>query len=232
MNPQPAAVVAVDGTSGSGKSSVSKGVAQRFGYRYLDTGAMYRAATWRILDLGIDPGDHADVAAAVTQMIITVGTDPRGPTISIDGTDVSGPIRGRSVTEAVSRVSAVPQVRAAMVALQRQAVHDAARAGVGIVVEGRDIGTVVLPDADLKVYLTADSGVRAQRRALQDADSEHGTQGVGATEESLRRRDELDSSRAASPLRPADDAIEVDATSMDLQQTIDHVCGLVERGGR
>lgn len=228
MNTEPAAVVAVDGPSGSGKSSVSRGVARHFGFRYLDTGAMYRAATWRVLDLGIDPRDAVAVALAMPEMVITSGTDPDDPTIGVDGVDVSAPIRGEEVTTAVSLVSAVPEVRAAMVALQRQVVADSQREGVGVVVEGRDIGTVVLPDAQVKVFLTADTAVRAQRRSLQDADSEHGTVGVGATEESLRRRDQLDSTRKASPLKPASDAVEVDATDLDLQQTIDAVVRLVE----
>lgn len=220
-------VVAVDGPSGSGKSSVSRGVASEFGYRYLDTGAMYRAVTWRILDLAVDPHDASAVATAVATMSVVSGTDPRAPKISVDGIDVAVAIRGEEVTEAVSLVSAVPEVRSAMVALQRQEAEDSQSAGSGIVVEGRDIGTVVLPDADVKVFLTADAAVRAQRRARQDEDSEHGSSGTAATEESLRRRDKLDTQRKASPLKPADDAAQVDATDLNLEQTIDAVAQLV-----
>ena len=220
-------IVAVDGPSGSGKSSVSRGVATEFGYRYLDTGAMYRAVTWRILDLGVDPTDSAAVGKAVATLAVVSGTDPSAPQISVDGTDVAVAIRGEEVTEAVSLVSAVPEVRSAMVALQRHEAEESKSAGTGIVVEGRDIGTVVLPDADVKVFLTADAAVRAQRRALQDEESEHGSSGAAATEESLRRRDAIDSQRKASPLKPADDAAQVDATDMDLQQTIEAVARLV-----
>ncbi len=221
-------VVAVDGPSGSGKSSVSRGIARRFGMAYLDTGAMYRAATWRVLTLGVDPHDPAAVSRAVVKMAILSGTDPANPTISVDGADAGSPIRGSEVTGAVSLVSAVPEVRRTMVQLQRDVVAASRSAGLGIVVEGRDIGSVVLPDADVKVFLTADTSVRAHRRSLQDADSEHGSEGVGATEESLRRRDELDSSRKASPLKPAEDAVHVDATHLDLEQTIDAVARLVD----
>jgi cytidylate kinase len=224
-------IVAVDGPSGSGKSSVSRGVATEFGYRYLDTGAMYRAVTWRILDLGVEPSDTAAVAAAVAAMSVTCGTDPAAPTISVDGTDVAVAIRGDEVTEAVSLVSAVPEVRSAMVALQRHEAEESQSAGTGIVVEGRDIGTVVLPDADVKVFLTADAAVRAQRRAAQDEESEHGSSGTTATEESLRRRDKLDSQRKASPLKPADDAEQVDATDLNLEQTIEAVARLVRAAG-
>ena len=200
------AIVAVDGPSGSGKSSVSRGVAERFGYRYLDTGAMYRAATWFMLDRDVDPADPVAVAAAQPDLTITRGTDPMAPTISVNVVDVSTPIRCDDVTSAVSLVSAVPDVRRAMRDLQRRVAAEASRDGAGIVVEGRDIGSEVLPDADAKIYLTADPAVRAARRAAQDADSVHGTAGVAATEESLRRRDELDTTRASSPLRMAEDA--------------------------
>ncbi len=221
------AIVAVDGPSGSGKSSVSRGVAERFGYRYLDTGAMYRAATWFMLDRDVDPADPVAVAAALPDLTITSGTDPMAPTISVNGVDVSTPIRGDDVTSAVSLVSAVPEVRRAMRDLQRRVAAEASRDGAGIVVEGRDIGSEVLPDADAKIYLTADPAVRAARRAAQDADSVHGTAGVAATEESLRRRDELDTTRASSPLRMAEDAHLVDATELDLDATISAVCAIV-----
>ncbi len=220
-------IVAVDGPSGSGKSSVSRGVATEFDYRYLDTGAMYRAVTWRILDLGVDPTDSAAVGKAVATIAVVSGTDPSSPQISADGTDVAVAIRGEEVIEAVSLVSAVPEVRSAMVALQRRQAEESKSAGTGMVIEGRDIGTVVLPDADVKVFLTADAAVRAQRRALQDEESEHGSTGTAATEESLRRRDAIDSQRKASPLKPADDAEQVDATDLDLEQTIEAVARLV-----
>lgn len=231
MNGAATLVVAIDGPSGSGKSSVARGVASRFGYRYLDTGAMYRAVTWYVLQRGIDPKDTVDVAAVLTEVTMHSGTDPEAPTIAVNGADVSAPIRGQAVTDAVSLVSAVPEVRTFMVDQQRKEVAAAQAAGSGIVVEGRDIGTQVLPDADVKVFLTADPAVRAHRRALQDADSAHGSDGLAATHESLLRRDELDSTRPVSPLRQSDDAVMVDATDLDLDQTIDEVAALVRAAG-
>jgi cytidylate kinase len=189
---------------------------------YLDTGAMYRAMTCAVLDAGIDPADSAAVASFASAPVITSGTDPQSPTIAVNGVDVSGPIRSEAVTSAVSPVSAVPQVRERLVHLQREHVSKARELGRGIVVEGRDIGTVVLPDADLKVYLTADPAIRAARRA-----AETGTDAVQATEAALKARDAYDSTRAASPLTQADDAVVVDTTEMTLQQVIDHVCDLV-----
>lgn len=224
-------VVAVDGPSGSGKSSVARGVARQFGYRYLDTGAMYRAVTWYVLERGFDPADGVAVAALLTEVSLASGTDPQQPSIHVNGQDVSEPIRGRAVTDAVSAVSAVPEVREFLVQQQRRTVTEAQEAGCGIVVEGRDIGAHVLPQADVKVFLTADAEVRAERRALQDSNSAHGSHGVGATHESLLRRDELDSSRTASPMRQADGAVVVDATNLDLAATIDAVAALVTAAG-
>jgi len=217
-----AVIVAVDGPAGSGKSSVCRGVAAALGMRYLDTGAMYRAMTSAVLREGIEVSDHSAVAAFATVPDIASGTDPLAPTIAVDGVDVSELIRSEQVTSAVSPVSAVADVRERLVALQRAQVAAAREAGVGIVVEGRDIGTVVLTDADLKLYLTADPSIRAVRRA-----AETGTDAVAATEAALKARDAFDSSRAASPLTQADDAIVVDTTEMTLQQVIDHVCDLV-----
>jgi cytidylate kinase len=223
-------VVAVDGPAGSGKSSVCRGVAQRLGYRYLDTGATYRAMTWAVLRAGIDPSDEALVSAFASTPSIVSGTDPRSPDIEVDGTDVSDPIRTAEVTGAVSAVSAVPAVRERLVALQRDRVREAGLAGQGIVVEGRDIGSVVLPSADLKVFLTADPGVRALRRAREQSGGEAvGEESITVTGEALSRRDAFDSSRAASPMTQAADAVVVDTTEMTLEQVVDHVCGLVHR---
>lgn len=227
----PPLAVAVDGPSGSGKSSVARGVARRFGYRYLDTGAMYRAVTWYVLERGFDPADGVAVAALLTEVSLVSGTDPEHPGIQVNGVDVSEPIRGRAVTDAVSAVSAVPEVRAFLVRQQRLAAKEAQESGSGIVVEGRDIGAHVLPHADVKVFLTADPAVRAERRALQDSNSAHGSHGVTATHDSLLRRDELDSSRTASPMRQADGAVVVDATHLDLPATIDAVAALVVAAG-
>lgn len=220
-------VIAVDGPAGSGKSSVCRGAAERLGMRYLDTGAMYRAMTWAVLDAGIDVDDAAAVAAAAVDVVLTSGTDPTAPTIHVGQTDVAGPIRGDEVTGAVSAVSAVPEVRERLVAIQRDEVEAATAAGAGIVVEGRDITTVVLPDADLKIFVTADPAVRAARRAAQDADLGKPVVDVTQTETALRERDAKDSSRAASPLSQAEDAVVLDTTHLTLDEVIDQVCALV-----
>ncbi|WP_231839610.1 (d)CMP kinase [Blastococcus saxobsidens] len=214
--------VTLDGPSGTGKSSVARGVAARLGAAYLDTGAMYRAATVAVLDAGVDPADADGVARTVAGARIEVGTDAATETVRVDGVDVAARIRGAEVTRAVSAVSAVPAVRRRLVDQQRALV---AAAGT-VVVEGRDIGTVVLPDATLKIYLTAAPEARAQRRAAQ----------LGIREQSeivelaadLRRRDEFDSSRADSPLRPAAEAIVVDSTELDQQGVVDRVVALAE----
>ncbi len=210
-------IIAVDGPSGSGKSSTARGVAERLGLRYLDTGAMYRAMTWWMLEHGVDVDDADAVAAASAGVTLDVGTDPEAPTIRVDGTDVADPIRGPEVTTAVSAVSAVPRVRALLVQRQR----DLIGAG-GIVVEGRDIGSVVAPDADLKVFLVADAEARAARRAAEQGRSAE----AAATHADLLRRDQLDSSRAASPLQQATDAVVVDGTGMTLDEVVAYVCQL------
>ena len=217
-------IVAVDGPAGSGKSSVCRGIASALGLSYLDTGAMYRAMTCAVIEAGIDPEDSPAVAAFCATPVITSGTDPNAPIIEVNGVSVGEQIRTEAVTSAVSPVSAVPEVREQLVALQRAHVARATKAGIGIVVEGRDIGSVVLPDADIKVCLTADPSVRAARRA-----AETGTDAVAATEAALIRRDAYDSSRTTSPLTQAGDAVVVDTTKMTLQQVIDHVCDLVNQ---
>ena len=222
-----AAVIAVDGPAGSGKSSVCRGVASRLGLRYLDTGAMYRAMTWAMLDAGVDVDDPAAVAERAPSAEIVSGTDPGGPTIHVDGIDVAGPIRGDEVTAAVSAVSAVPSVRERLVQIQRDAVADSVSAGQGIVVEGRDITTVVLPGADLKVFITADPAERARRRAAQDSDLGKEAVDVDRTHTALLERDAKDTARTTSPLALAPDAVLVDTTDLSLDEVVDHVCALV-----
>ena len=212
-------VIAVDGPAGSGKSSVCRGVAQALGARYLDTGAMYRAMTWAVLNAGIDPADALAVAGFAEVPNLVSGTNPVDPTIHVDGIDVAEAIRGTEVTSSVSPVSAVAEVRARLVELQRSVVADAIRDGVTVVVEGRDIGTVVLPHADLKVFLTADPAVRAARRA-----KEQGNADVAATQAALEKRDAYDSGRKESPLAQADDAVVVDTSHLTLIEVIEHVC--------
>ena len=211
-------VIAIDGPSGTGKSSVSKGLAADLGLRYLDTGAMYRAVTWYILTRGIDLTNPEAIAKALDGIHLESGTDPLNPTIEVNGTNVAEPIRETDVTTAVSIVAAVPEVRAKLVELQRLAV---ASTESRIVVEGRDIGSVVLPDANYKIFLTADPEARAARRA-----GENGAD-VASTQQSLVNRDVADSTRAVSPMAIADGAIEVDTTHMTLAEVIGHLKGLV-----
>ena len=213
-------IVAIDGPSGTGKSSTSKAVAAKLGLRYLDTGAQYRAITWWMITNDVDVEDAQAVATAAAKPVIVSGTDPAAPTITVDGLDAAAPIRTQEVTSRVSAVSAVPEVRALITDLQRTI---AAQADGGIVVEGRDIGTTVLPDAHLKIFLTASPEARAARRSgeLKGVD-------VHATKEALIKRDAADSSRKTSPLAKADDAVEVDTTDLTLDQVIECVVTLVE----
>lgn len=212
-------VIAMDGPSGSGKSSASKGVARALGLRYLDTGAMYRAMTWWMLRHDVPVDDVAAVAARAAEPVIDVRTDPDAPIVTVDDTDVSEAIRTREVTNAVSAVSAVPEVRERLVQLQREIM-----AGGRIVVEGRDIGTVVAPDAPVKVYLTASEETRARRRAKDLTDDPAAT--VATTLSEQARRDRIDSTRKASPLAKADGAHEIDSTDLGLDEVIQAVVAL------
>ena len=212
-------VVAMDGPSGSGKSSSARGVATRLGLRYLDTGAMFRALTWWMLERGVDVEDAEAVAALAETPVLVSGTDPQAPTITVDGTDVAGPIREQAVTSAVSAVSAVPEVRTRLLREQRSIIGDG-----DIVVEGRDIGTVVAPDADVKLYLTADPAARAARRTAELSGAD-----VAATEQDLIRRDAIDSGRATAPLRMADGALHLDTTPFTLDEVVEQIVALVRQ---
>lgn len=225
-------VIAMDGPSGTGKSSVSRLLATRLGARYLDTGAMYRVATLHALRSEVELDDPAAIAVAVKDLPLRIGTDPSREVIELDGADVSREIRGDAVTKAVSAVSAVSEVREQLVALQREIASRAGR----IVVEGRDIGTVVLPDADAKVYLTASAPARAYRRNQQNIEEGRGDD-YEAVLADVQRRDTLDSTRAVSPLRPASDAIIVDTSELTREQVIDELFQVVAQhlsagGGR
>ena len=210
-------VVAVDGPSGSGKSTVSRRLTAAIDGVYLDTGAMYRAVTWAVLQAGVDLSDAVEIAKIVVETELSIGTDPSAPHFAANGVNVDAPIRGVEVTQAVSAVAAVPAVRKHLVALQRAIIGAHPR----IIVEGRDIATVVAPDADLKVYLTASSAARAARRSAEDAAD------VKATEADLARRDKLDSSRAVDPLRQASDAIEVDTTGIGIDEVVAYLLNLL-----
>jgi cytidylate kinase len=212
--------ITLDGPSGTGKSSVARAVAARLGAAYLDTGAMYRAATVAVLDAGVDPADAGAVARVVATADIEVGTTAGEELVQVNGVDVAVRIRSAEVTRAVSPVSAVPSVRRQLVDQQRALVE----AADAVVVEGRDIGTVVLPDATVKIYLTAAPGVRAERRAAQLGLRTAAE--IADLAEDLRRRDEYDSSRADSPLRPAPDAIVVDSTDLDREAVVDRIVEL------
>ncbi|WP_163553187.1 (d)CMP kinase [Candidatus Frankia alpina] len=217
-------IVAVDGPGGSGKSTVARELARRLGLRYLDTGAMYRAVTQLALERRIDIEDPQAVAELAERAVLTIGTDPDRPSIAVDGVSVDAEIRTRAVTNAVSAIAAVPAVRALLVAQQRQVI--AATRPDGIVVEGRDIGSVVAPDAQIKVFLTASTEVRALRRSRQLG--EKGVDDVARTLAELDRRDALDSSRAADPLAIPEGAIVLDSTALSVPEVVDEVlrrCG-------
>jgi cytidylate kinase len=211
-------VVAVDGPSGAGKSSASRGAASALGLRYLDTGSMYRALTWWLLGQGVDTSDADAVGGLAAEPVIEVGTDPRAPWTRVNGTDVSTAIRTHEVTSAVSAVAAVPLVRVHLIARQRDIIAD----GPGIVAEGRDIGTVVAPGAQVKVYLTADSDARADRRATEASWS------ASSTRVEQDRRDRLDAAQSAK----ADDAVLIDSTRLDLQQVVDIIVRLARERAR
>ncbi|MDH6579371.1 (d)CMP kinase [Kitasatospora sp. MAP5-34] len=222
-------VVAIDGPSGSGKSTVSRAVAARLGLSFLDTGAMYRAMTWWMLANDVDVDDAEAVAVACGKPVIVSGTDAAGPTITVDGQDVSGPIRGPEVTSQVSAVSAVPQVRARLVELQRGCAEVAER---GIVAEGRDMGSVVFPTATVKVFLTASEAARSERRAAELRAKGVDAATITAMAADLARRDAADSSRETAPLAQAADAVLVDTSELTLEQVIDRIAGLVEEKAR
>lgn len=206
-------VVAIDGPAGAGKSTVARSVAEALAIGYLDTGAMYRAVTAAALRHGVDLADRAALADLARRLDLVVTADA----VTIDGIDVTEEIRGRKVTEAVSIVAATPEVRAELVDRQRRwiATHD------GGVLEGRDIGTVVVPDADLKVFVTATPRVRAERRVAQSGGS------VDEVEAAIAERDRRDSERADSPLRPAEDAVIIDTSVMTVAAVVERITDLL-----
>jgi len=216
-------VVAMDGPSGSGKSSTAKAIAKRAGWLYLDTGALYRAATWLAIEKAIDGAEELLVALKSSPILFK--TDPSNPITLCGGEDVSEAIRSAEVTSAVSRVSSWPELRKELVALQRNIIESAKN---GIVVEGRDIGTVVAPSANLKIWLQADINARAIRRDLEDKSRGLETGSPDSVAASLSSRDQVDSTRAVSPLRKAEDAIIVDSTNLTLDETVAYIWNILK----
>lgn len=210
-------VVAIDGPSGVGKSTVSRAVADALGIAYLDTGSYYRAVTLVALRSGIDPADESGILNAIrdAEFVVVDGM------LAFGGADIGSELRGPGVTAAVSEVAAHPRVRRAVVAMQREWAREHANDAV---IEGRDIGTVVFPDASVKVFLTADTVTRARRRAR---DPEAGGTPVAELAADMRRRDAADSTREASPLRPAHDAVEIDTSDLTVAEVVKQILDLV-----
>jgi cytidylate kinase len=233
-------VIAVDGPSGSGKSSAARGTASRLGLRYLDTGAMYRAVTWWLLEHNVDLADAEAVASHVLGLTLDISTDPGAQHVSVEGIDVTVEIRNRRVSNVVSLVASVPQVRAHLIARQQGIIAAAMMAGGGIVAEGRDIGTVVAPDAPVKVFLTASEQVRAERRAAELAGrvaaeprgaGSAGAAGAAIAAEApgaaVTRAEQAQRDRRDAPqTQMAADAVEIDATSLGLDDVIGRIVGL------
>lgn len=221
--PDEGLILAVDGPSGTGKSTTCRALAKQLDAKYIDTGAMYRVATLAVLRQGVDPADKQAVISATANLPFEVSDDPDSTQVLFDGADVSRIIREDEVTQNVSAVSAIPEVRENLVALQRTLAQRAHRA----IVEGRDIGTVVLADAPAKAFMTASAEVRAQRRHDQNEKA-----GIASDFESVladvQRRDAADSSRATSPLRPADDATIVDTSDMSPEDVVQALINVVK----
>lgn len=224
-------IVAIDGPAGSGKSTVAHAIAERCGLTYLDTGAMFRCVGLACVQRGIDLEDASAVAEVAQSIHIEFGTSDEGQTVILDGVDVTHDLRTPAIDRAASKVSPIPEVRTAMLSLQR-----AVGAQGDVVAEGRDIGTVVFPDAEVKVFLTADAEARALRRAVQregkdaakDANATADAAKVQAILDDIKRRDQADSTRAVAPLRAADDAHRIDSSSMGIEDVIAEVMRLME----
>lgn len=216
-------VVAIDGPAASGKSTTARLAAERLDFLYLDTGAMYRAVTWKALESGVDPDDAGGLARLVADLRLEMASDRAGSRIFVDGRDVTERIREPRISRAVSRVSRVAAVRRAMVDVQREL----GRHG-SVVVEGRDIGTVVFPSAAVKVYLAASLEERARRRQRELA-AAGVDQSVEELAEEILARDELDSRREESPLRQAEDAILLDTTGLSIEQQVEAVVRVVHQ---
>lgn len=210
--------IALDGPAGAGKSTVARLVAKELEFIYVDTGAMYRAVTWKVLKAGIPLTDTDAISALAAETRISLKPGPSGQTVTVDGTDVTELIRSTEINQHVSLVAAIPRVREVLVRLQKQMA-----AGKGVVMDGRDIGTSVLPDAEVKVYLTASARKRAERRYLELSDPDMTLEEL---EQDIERRDQLDRQRKISPLCQAADAVLLDSTDMTLEQVVHAVLDL------
>lgn len=225
-------IVAIDGPAGSGKSTVARAMAAREHLTYLDTGAMYRSVTDAALTRGLDLDDARAVSELARDLDIVLDNGEQGPVVIVDGRDRTDAIRTPEVDANVSKVAAIPAVREAMVALQRKAAES-----TSVVAEGRDIGTVVFPAAEVKVFLTADPSARARRRAVQrqggntatDANAQANAEEQAKIEAELIERDRKDSTRATAPLKPAEDAVHIDSTELTVDEVCDKICELMER---
>ena len=215
-------IVAIDGPAGAGKSSAARAVADALGFAHMDTGAMYRALTRAALAGQLDTDDVEDLSRFVSSMDVSFSDS----SVTVDGEDVTAGLRTVEVTQAVARVAAEPLVRTALVPLQRRLVH-----GRDVVVEGRDIGTVVFPDAEVKVYLTASPAQRAVRRARQLGLAED-TEAIEGLAADIRERDRTDATRESSPLQQADDAVRLDSTDLTLEEVVAAIVGLVRGRSR
>lgn len=216
--------VAIDGPASSGKSTVAKIIAKRFGYVYCDTGAMYRSVTWAALENGIDVSDTKQVIDLARRIKITFEPGQPDQRVFVDGHEVTKDIRTEKIAANVSAVAAIPEVRARMVEQQRQI----AQAG-GIVMDGRDIGTTVLPDAQVKIFLVASAHERARRRYEENLQKGLATQSLDELEAAIKLRDQKDSTRKVSPLTQAKDAILIDTTSLTIDQVVDEISALIKK---
>ncbi|MCY4485739.1 MAG: (d)CMP kinase [Deltaproteobacteria bacterium] len=216
-------IVAIDGPAGAGKSTVAKAVAKRLGYRYMDTGAMYRALAWKVMSHGTDPGDEVALGRILRNTAVDLGADADAPSVMLDGVDVSGAIRTAEVGQVASRVSGLGIVRERMAELQR-----AMGRGGAVVAEGRDMGTVVFPEAAVKVYLDASPETRARRRFGELAGKEPDLT-LEETLADVMRRDRRDKERAVAPLRRADDAVFIDSTLLPVEAVVEQVLQAVKK---
>lgn len=213
--------IAIDGPAGAGKSTIARLVAGALGFIYVDTGAMYRAVTWKVQQEGLLPEQETEVAALVNRMQIELIPGEEGQQVFVDGVDVTKAIRSADVTTHVSQIASYAAVRHLLVGLQQQMT-----VSKGVVMDGRDVGTHVMPDAEIKVFLTASVKERAERRFKELENSGTNTLTLSELEQDIARRDQFDEAREISPLRKAHDAVLMDSTTMTIEEVVDEILGL------